>query len=219
MLRTIKSFISREGRMTLGQKRALTTIAMQYEVNALLAKIDLPALFHNDNPIVLEIGFGSGDSLFAQAQAHPELNFFGIEVYRTGIAKLCNKLAQANIVNVLYACGDAVEIINKIAARSLERIQIFFPDPWPKTRHHKRRIVQPAFMTVVAQKLATNGIIHLATDWLDYAQHMQNVLELDCSELFEKVSALRPDFRPTTKFEIKGLAKGHQIYDLLYKLK
>ena len=218
MLRTIKSFITREGRMTASQKRTLSGLAVKYNVDCDLPQLKVHELFNNNNPIVFEIGFGTGDSLFSQAQANPMLNFFGVEVYRTGIAKLCKKLDEANIQNVRYACGDAVEIIKKIPDASLQRIQIFFPDPWPKTRHHKRRIIQPEFIKVIATKLVQGGIVHLATDWLDYAHHMQNILEVECGDLFHKVEMLRPDFRPVTKFEAKGLAKGHIIYDLLYKL-
>ena len=218
MLRTIKSFVTREGRMTPAQKNTLSGIALKYAVDCAPAQLNFSELFNNSNPLVLEIGFGTGDSLFAQAQEHPELNFFGIEVYRTGIAKLCAKVAAASLHNVRYACGDAVELVKKIPDASLQRIQIFFPDPWPKARHHKRRIIQPAFMHLLATKLVSGGIVHLATDWLDYADHMQNVLELECKLIYTKATILHPDFRPMTKFESKGLAKGHVIYDLLYRL-
>jgi tRNA (guanine-N7-)-methyltransferase len=217
MLRTIKSFVTREGRMTNGQKHTLSGLALEYSIDPSPAVLSLDA-FNNSQPLVLEIGFGTGDSLFAQAQAHPELNFVGIEVYRTGIAKLCKNLANAKLTNVRYLHGDAVELIKKIPNATLARVQIFFPDPWPKTRHHKRRIVQADFMQIIASKLAKDAIIHLATDWADYAEYMQNVMEVACGQLFTKIGSTRPDFRPMTKFETKGLAKGHGIWDLLYKL-
>ena len=219
MLRTIKSFVTREGRMTSAQKDTLAGVALDYVVDCNVVALNFNELFNNLNPVILEIGFGTGDSLFVQAQAHSELNFFGIEVYRSGIAKLCGRVAAAELPNVRYAYGDAVELVKKIPHASLARVQIFFPDPWPKTRHHKRRIVQADFMRLLAFKLAAGGVVHLATDWLDYANHMQNVLELECNEIFSKVSTLRPEFRPVTNFERKGLAKGHVIYDLIYRLR
>lgn len=221
--RTIRSFVRREGRFTPAQQRAFELLWPQYGLEAGPEPLDFAALFGRNAPCVLEIGFGNGESLAAMAQAHPERDYLGIEVHRPGVGRLLNLIEQAGLNNVRVLCADAVDVLTRqIPAASLDRVQIFFPDPWHKKRHHKRRLIQPGFVQLLAARLRTDGILHLATDWEEYAQHMLDVLD-DSSDFANADPqggfAPRPDDRPLTKFERRGENLGHGVWDLLYRRK
>ncbi|MDD3517665.1 MAG: tRNA (guanosine(46)-N7)-methyltransferase TrmB [Chromatiales bacterium] len=219
--RPVRSFVLREGRMTSAQREAIERLWPRYGIDLADAPLDLRAPFGNDNPVTLEIGFGNGDTLATLAARHPERNFLGIEVHRPGVGHLLKRLEAEGLGNVRLLRDDAVEVLRRmIADAALDRVLLYFPDPWPKTRHHKRRIVQPAFVELVARKLAPGGVFHLATDWEDYAQHMLAVME-DCPT-FENLAgpgafSPRPDDRPLTRFERRGQRLGHGVWDLLYR--
>jgi tRNA (guanine-N7-)-methyltransferase len=220
-LRTVRSFVRRQGRLTSGQEKALENNWPVYGIEYSPEKLDLYTLFGRNAETILEIGFGNGDSLLRMARQHPENNFIGIEVHRPGIGHLLQNIEQAEVTNIRVLCHDAIDVLkHQIPDRSLDRLQLFFPDPWHKTRHHKRRIVQPEFCLLVAQKLKSGGIFHLATDWQNYAEHMLHVL--NACTAFHNLSpennfVPRPDERPLTKFEQRGHRLGHGVWDLLYQ--
>jgi tRNA (guanine-N7-)-methyltransferase len=230
-LREIKSFVRREGRITEGQKRALEVLFPEFGIiynlkndlkNDLKNKnlLNLEKIFGNPNPVVLEIGFGMGDSLVAMAESQSHLNFIGIEVHRPGIGVLLNKIQEKNLKNIRVMDGDAVEILkNLFPDESLARVNLFFPDPWHKTRHHKRRIVQKDFLKLIAEKLVPGGVFHVATDWENYAEHMMEVLSTSpyFFNLFGEFK-FSPDAmdRPETKFERRGVKLGHGVWDLVF---
>lgn len=218
---TIRSFVLRQGRMTDGQERAFTTLWPRYGVDLQEGLIlDAPGLFGDARELVLEIGFGNGETLVQMAQAAPETGFIGIEVHRPGVGHAMLKAAEAEVANVRIVRHDAVEVLRQhIADDSLARVQIYFPDPWPKARHHKRRLVQQPFTDLLWQKLRDGGEIHCATDWEDYALWMREVFQNDAK--WRNVGradgfAEQPAFRPQTKFERRGLGKGHGVWDLRY---
>lgn len=221
--RAIRSFVRREGRFTPAQQRAFELLWPRYGIDAGTEPLDLDAAFGRTALRVLEIGFGNGESLAAMAQAYPERDYLGIEVHRPGVGRLLNLVEDAGLPNVRVLCADAVDVLTQqIPDASLDRVQIFFPDPWHKKRHHKRRLIQPAFVQLLATKLKPDGILHLATDWEDYAQHMLAVLE--DSPAFSNTApqddfAPRPEDRPLTKFEQRGEKLGHGVWDLLYRRK
>ena len=220
-IRTIKSFVLREGRLTAGQQRALDELMPRFGIAEGEAPLDFAELFGNDHPVTLEIGFGNGESLASMAQAAPELNFIGVEVHRPGVGHLLQLIEQKGLTNLRVANTDAVELLKKrIAPASLARLLLFFPDPWHKSRHHKRRIVQPAFADLVASRLMPGGLWHLATDWQNYAEHMRDVLEAHPAFINASApntwAAERPAWRPETKFERRGQRLGHGVWDLLY---
>ena len=220
-LRTIKSFIKREGRLTTGQQNALDNLWSQFGIDYSQKILDLDDVFGRSAEKVLEIGFGNGNSLFEMAQADPQRDFIGIEVHRPGVGHLLQLIEQSGIQNLRIISYDAVDVINhQIADRSLHKVQLFFPDPWHKKKHHKRRIVQDEFANMLAQKLLPGGLFHLATDWEHYAEHMIEVMNRNTN--FSNLSAdnsfiPKPDYRPTTKFEIRGQKLGHGVWDMLYK--
>ncbi len=217
--RKIRSFVRREGRMTDAQQRALQQLWPRFGVES-NARIDLHGLFGRDAPVTLEIGFGNGETLLAMAQASPESDFIGIEVHRPGVGRLLQALDRQDVSNVRVMCDDAVEILqNCIPDHSLQRVLLFFPDPWHKKRHHKRRIVQPGFVELLARKLQHGGLLHMATDWENYAEHMLETV--GASRAFRNCAgaghyAEKPDYRPTTKFERRGRRLGHGVRDLLF---
>lgn len=216
----IRSYVRREGRMTSGQSRALDRWWSVYGVDA-TRPLDLNSLFDRPSPCVVEIGFGMGDALLAMARSRPHCNFLGIEVYRPGIGSLLRKLAALELKNVRLLRADAAVVFRSLLAlRSLEAVYILFPDPWPKKRHHKRRLVQDEFIQCVAGRIRPGGRLHLATDDDDYAAHMLDVLER--SPLLVNMAgagrfSLPRTDRPQTKFEMRGGRLGHRIWDLIYR--
>jgi tRNA (guanine-N7-)-methyltransferase len=212
--------VRREGRLTAGQQRALQDLWPRYglETQSLL---NLDDIFDRSAPRTLEIGFGNGDALLAMATSQPETDFIGIEVHRPGVGRLLRELEQRALSNVRVIREDAVPILeNSLPDDSLDRLLLFFPDPWHKKRHHKRRIVQAAFIELLARKIARGGILHMATDWEDYAEHMLDVMGL--SPAFRNCAGAgnyspKPDYRPTTRFEQRGQRLGHGVWDLLYE--
>ena len=180
----------------------------------------IDALFEKTAAVTLEIGFGDGVSLAAMAKAAPHKNFIGIEVHRPGVGRLLHLIQENELTNLRVMDDDAVQILkNRIPVDSLDRVQLFFPDPWHKKRHNKRRIVQPEFVSLIASRLKKEGVFHLATDWEPYAEYMAEVLEAssEFKSLGSKPFSEKPDSRPTTKFETRGLKLGHGVWDLLYQ--
>lgn len=216
----IKSFARREGRVTPGQKVALETLWEKYVLDP-TTPFSLESSFEQTAPLTVEIGFGDGESLAQMAKANPDKNFIGIEVHKPGVGHLMLKLKEDDIRNVRIYCGDAIEIIEKlIPDQSVDTIQLFFADPWPKKRHHKRRIVRNSFIDLIVKKLKQEGLFHAATDWEDYAEQMMEVLSAD--DRIENCAGRnnfteRPKSRPVTKFERRGTRLGHSIYDLQFK--
>jgi len=219
-IRRIRSFVRREGRLTPGQQRALDELWPRYGLD-FDATPDFCDSSNQPAPITLEIGFGNGDSLAQMAVADPDSLYIGIEVHRPGVGRLLKTLDEQNIDNVRVYCHDAVEVLEqKIPDGALDRVLLFFPDPWHKKKHHKRRIVQPAFVSLVARKLRAGGHFHMATDWEPYAGHMLEVMQ--ASPAFINTSPSgdfveRPDYRPITKFEQRGHRLGHGVYDLIFQ--
>lgn len=220
-LRQVKSFVKREGRLTPGQQKALDFLWPKFGIEADGQPIDMQTLFGRHAPVVFEIGFGNGASLIKMAIQQPEYNFIGVEVHRPGVGQLLKAIEENNLTNLRVACTDAVELLkNQIADNVLQRVQLYFPDPWHKKRHHKRRIIQPAFVDVLAQKIRSGGFLHMATDWQDYAEQM--LQDLSSSKDFINTSdagdyIARPDYRPLTKFEQRGHRLGHGVWDLLFQ--
>ncbi|MBL0027806.1 MAG: tRNA (guanosine(46)-N7)-methyltransferase TrmB [Rhodanobacteraceae bacterium] len=219
--REIKSFVKRIGRITAGQKLALETQWPRYGLDYTGMQRDLAATFGNTRPVVLEIGFGNGEALLAAAKADPARNYIGIEVHEPGVGRLLRDADAAGLVNLRVSKHDAVEVLrHEIAADSLAEVRLYFPDPWHKKRHHKRRIMQADFVELVAARLAPGGLFHLATDWEAYAEHMFDVLDASTSfrnELGSRQSAPRPDWRIETHFQKRGERLGHGVWDLLYR--
>lgn len=214
--RGIRSYVLRQGRLTTGQQNALDRHWGDFGVDFTEESLDLAEIFGNDHPVTLEIGFGNGESLITQAASEPGRNFLGIEVHRPGVGHCLHLAVESQLANLRLSNHDATEVLGQqIADASIDTLQLFFPDPWHKKRHHKRRILQPAFIDTVHRKLIHGGRLHLATDWQDYAEHMQ--LEMDAvADRFELVSTDRGD-RPMTKFEQRGLRLGHGVWDFVYQ--
>lgn len=219
--RRVRSFVRREGRLTPGQARALERWLPEFGVPEDGGELDIAKLFGRDAPTVLEIGFGNGDTLLQLAENHPDWNFVGIEVHRPGVGHLLKRAGERGVTNIRVSSRDAVEVLQQQTPdASLHRVLLYFPDPWPKKRHHKRRIVQPEFATLVASKLAPGGEFHLATDWENYAEHMRDVL--NAAPEFENAATegdfvVRPEDRPLTRFEQRGHRLGHGVWDLIYR--
>jgi tRNA (guanine-N7-)-methyltransferase len=218
--RTIKSYVLRQGRLTRGQQQALDRLWPVYGIDFQVQPIDLASTFGQTAPVILEIGFGNGDSLLQQAKDHPHHNYLGIEVHRPGVGHLLHLVEDAGIRNLRVINHDAVEVLQQqIPDNSLYCIQLFFPDPWHKKRHQKRRIVNAAFIELVHQKLKPGGTFHLATDWEDYAQYM--LAEMEQAQGFVNAAGkgnyAKNTNRPATKFEHRGRRLGHGVWDLIYK--
>ncbi|MFP5358385.1 MAG: tRNA (guanosine(46)-N7)-methyltransferase TrmB [Gammaproteobacteria bacterium] len=218
-LRRIRSFVRREGRMTDGQKRALDALWPRYGLEP-GAPIEPRQYFGREAPLVLEIGFGSGDYLLARASTEPDRDFIGVEVHRPGVGRLLIRAEAAGLSNLRVAAHDAVSLLQEqLGDAVLDELVIQFPDPWHKKRHHKRRLIQPEFAHLAARRLKVGGCLLLATDWADYAEQMLDVLNA-CPDLRNLAPgngyAPRPATRPRTRFEARGERLGHAVFDLAY---
>jgi len=220
-LRPIRSYVLRQGRMTEAQQRAFDTLWPSYGLTLDDVPLDLPAIFGNTNPVTLEIGFGNGDTLAQLAQQHPERNYLGVEVHSPGVGHLMIKLAQQESTNVRILQTDALALLRRqLPAASLASVLLYFPDPWHKRRHHKRRIVRPEFAELIHRALTPGGLLHMATDWEDYARHMMRVLSAHPGFVNQAGAgefSPRPTSRPLTKFEQRGQRLGHGVWDLLFE--
>ncbi|WP_246260771.1 tRNA (guanosine(46)-N7)-methyltransferase TrmB [Candidatus Ruthia endofausta] len=219
-MRKIQSFVRRSGRLTLGQKMGLTELWANYGVDLPKGRINLDALFVKRQKIVLEVGFGNGDSLLEMAIKIPDRNFLGIEVYEAGIGRLINEAYKHQLSNLKIIKADAVEVLtNHIKDGSFNRFQLFFPDPWHKKKHHKRRIVQTDFLDLLSRKIIKGGKVHMATDWAHYATAMMNTLENHPhfkNTQNGPIYSPRSEYRPITKFERRGHRLGHGVWDLIF---
>ena len=218
--RRIRSFVRREGRLTAGQQRNLDNLWPRYGLAMPTTPLDWDAIFGRTAPRTLEIGFGAGEVLADLAIRHPDEDFIGIEVYLTGVGRLLGALDDAGAGNARVFNLDAVDVLKAgFADDSLDNVLLYFPDPWPKKRHHKRRIVQPAFADEIARVLKPNGLWRLATDWANYAEHMRDVL--DAHPAFENVGDVNGFVseppRSSTRFEARGRRKGHDVFDMAYR--
>jgi len=219
-LRKIQSFVKRSGRLSKAQSTGLNELWDDYGVNINEKTLNFDELFLTKNDITLEVGFGNGDSLLEMAIQQPDQNFLGIEVYEAGVGRLINEASKNNLSNLKIIKEDAVEIlINNISENSFSHFQLFFPDPWHKKKHHKRRIVQTSFLDLLSKKLKNNGIAHIATDWENYAEHIMDTLEShphfkNCAG--GHIYSERPKNRPLTKFENRGQKLGHGVWDIIF---
>ena len=217
-MRPVRSYVLRQGRMSPAQHEALEAILPAYAVPYAPARLDLASAFGRDAPTILEIGSGMGETTVAMALAEPHVNFLAVEVHKPGVAALVRRARDEGASNVRVVRHDAVEVLrDMIAPASLAGIRIFFPDPWPKKRHHKRRLVQAPFVRAMAHALAHDAVLHIATDWEPYALEMLDTLSREpllanCEQGF----AARPLERPLTKFERRGVALGHGVWDLRF---
>ena len=215
----IRSYVLRQGRFSPAQQKAYTELLPRFGVAYVAAPLDYRALFGRDAPVVVEVGFGMGETTARIAAQNPGVNYLGIEVHAPGVGSLLRQVEALGLANVRVVSHDAVEVLrDMVAPASLAGIHVFFPDPWPKKRHHKRRLVQPAFAALAASRLAPGGYVHVATDWEEYAQQVLEVLGAtpglaNTAEGF----APRPATRPETKFERRGLKLGHGVWDIVFR--
>lgn len=219
-MRKIRSFVKREGRMTKRQQTAIDDLWATMGVDFQQKELDFSVLFGNDNPVVLEIGFGMGKSLITMAKNAPDKNFLGIEVHGPGVGACLADAGEEGVTNLRVMNYDAVEVLEfMIPDKSLATFQLYFPDPWHKARHNKRRIVNETFIENMRSKLAIGGVIHMATDWEPYAVHMLEVMNdaTNFNNTAETDYAPRPEWRPLTKFENRGNNLGHGVWDLLFE--
>lgn len=219
--RSVRSFVVRNGRMTPAQQRALDELLPLYGVEYQSTPIETQKIFGRQAPLWVETGFGNGDALLSMAQRFPGKNFLGIEVHAPGVGHLLQRIKTSELDNIRVVRHDAVEVFdNMLAAESVERALVFFPDPWPKKRHHKRRILQTDFVSVIENALQPAGVLHCATDWQEYAEWMLELLQTRNSLkslTANRQYADRPDYRPATRFENRGRRLGHDVFDLLYE--
>jgi tRNA (guanine-N7-)-methyltransferase len=218
----IRSYVLRQGRASNAQRRALELLTPRYGVPYCAGSVNFARVFERVAPIILEIGFGMGETTAAIAEAHPENDYLGIEVHSPGVGSLLKMIDEHAIGNVRIVQHDAVDVItHMIAPASLDGVHIFFPDPWPKKRHHKRRLIQPPLVGLLAQKMKTGAYLHAATDWWDYAEQILAVFRgeplLANSVTNETGFAIRPEYRPLTKFENRGLKLGHGVWDIVFQ--
>jgi tRNA (guanine-N7-)-methyltransferase len=219
--RSIRSFVTRGGRITAAQERALSALWPKYGVAFGMQVLDVRALFGRDAPRTIEIGFGNGDNLLALAAAHPGRDFLGIEVHRPGVGRLLLGLEERRLANARVICHDAVEVFEQqIAPQSVHEILVLFPDPWPKKRHHKRRLIQRPFVDLAVSRLTPGGVLRLATDWQPYALEM--LATLVATPGLENLAAdgafvPRPAERAPTRFERRGERLGHEVWDLAFR--
>jgi tRNA (guanine-N7-)-methyltransferase len=214
----IRSFVLRQGRVSKAQQRYRDEMMGRVGIPYAQSPLDFDAVFGRSAPRILEIGFGMGESLAAIAKANPRNDYVGVEVHTPGVGSLCKLIAEEGLANLRIIQHDAVEVLrDMIPEQSLDGIHVFFPDPWPKARHHKRRLIQPPFVALLAARLKTGGYVHLATDWENYAEQMLDALSAE-SSLANAADgyAPRPARRPPTKFEQRGLRLGHGVWDLIF---
>jgi tRNA (guanine-N7-)-methyltransferase len=218
---TIRSFVLRQGRLTAAQRRACETLLPRFGIPYAPAPLDLDRVFGRAAPRILEIGTGMGETSASIAAAHPENDYIGIEVHAPGVGSLLNRIVALGLANVRVIQHDAVEVLrDMIPPAALNGVHVFFPDPWPKKRHHKRRLIQPSFVALLVSRMKPGAYVHVATDWEDYAQQILTVLSAEphlantCGGF-----APRPASRPQTKFEARGLRLGHRVWDLLFRRK
>ena len=217
--RRVRSYVLRGGRLGPGQRRALDELAPRFVLPFVAQALDAPALFGRSAPLVLEVGFGMGDATAQVAQDRPDVDIVGVEVHEAGVGALLKQIGERGLGNVRNVRHDAVDVLEQmIAPGSLARFHLWFPDPWPKKRHHKRRLVQPPLVALIASRLEPGGLLHCATDWQPYAEQMLEVLGAEpllanTAEGF----APRPAWRPLTRFEERGLKLGHGVWDLVFK--
>jgi len=214
----IRSFVRRGGRFSAAQERAHQTMMPKIGVPYAQKPLDLEALFGRIAPKILEIGCGMGETTAQIAKAHPENDYLGVEVHTPGVGSLCKLILEQGLTNVRLIQHDAVEVVrDMVSEQSLSGIHIFFPDPWHKKRHHKRRLIQPSFVALLASRLVAGGYLHCATDWEEYAEHMLAVLSAEPELVNESEGyAPRPASRPLTKFENRGIRLGHPVWDLFF---
>ena len=217
--RPIRSFVLRQGRVSVAQARACAQLLPRYGIPYAPQPLDLERTFGRSAPKILEIGFGMGETTAAIAAAHPENDYLGIEVHTPGVGSLLKLIDGRGIGNLRLIQHDAVEVLREmISPGSLDGAHIFFPDPWPKKRHHKRRLVQPDFVSLLASRIKSGGYVHLATDWQEYAEQMLAVLSAEPMLANTAAGyAPRPDYRPQTKFETRGLKLGHGVWDIVFR--
>jgi tRNA (guanine-N7-)-methyltransferase len=220
--RTIRSFVKRDSRLTKSQQQALENYWDKHGVDFESCLLDFETLFNRHAPIVMDIGVGTGDTTFFHAQTHPENNYLAIEVHKPGIGRLLNTIESNNLNNIKIVNHDVVDVLREqIPDRTLTQVFIFFPDPWPKKRHHKRRLINIELLTQLKKKLTTNGRLHIATDWQDYAEQIQRLAK-DDDELINlsghDQSAPRPDWRTKTRYESRGIKLEHNVWDFCYAL-
>ncbi len=222
-LRGIRSFVLRAGRLTAAQERALTELWPAFGIDHAADVLDLDAVFGRKAPRLVEIGFGTGDALATYAGEHPDIDCLGVEVHRSGCGHLLLRAHTEQLQNVRVICHDAVEVLGtQLPAESLAAIHVFFPDPWPKKRHNKRRLIQPPFVELLLRTLEPGGELRLATDWQPYAEHMVEVLQkFPALENLagDAIFATRPEERPVTRFERRGQRLGHSVWDLHFRKK
>lgn len=215
--RRVRSYVRRPGRLTPAQARALEELLPRYALPRDCK--DAASLFDGDRPLVVEVGCGNGQALAFMAANEPRFNFLGIEIHEPGVGRLLRSIEAAGLDNVRVAVRDAVEVFEQqIPMASLEQVRIYFPDPWPKKRHHKRRLIQAPFLQLVADRLRPDGLVHLATDWMPYAEWMLEALaEVPAFELIGDPYLPRPEWRPQTHFEQRGERRGHRIVDIVLR--
>ena len=213
----IRTFKPRRGRVTPRQQRALDRLWSTYGVEVTTGTLDTEAVYRRRAPLVLEIGFGMGEATAAMARAQPEKDVLAVDVHTPGVGALLHELGDRALTNVRVMVGDAVEVLHDmLSPASLDEVRAFFPDPWPKERHHKRRLVSPAFAALVGSRLRPGGRLHCATDWAHYARQMLDVVAAEPTLVNTHGGFMpRPEWRPVTRFEQRGLAKGHQVFDVI----
>lgn len=217
----IRSFVKRRGHISKAQERAVEDGMPKWGIAYGKTPIDFDTTWNRNAPNWLEIGFGMGETTAKIAKAHPHVNYLGVEIYTAGVGSLLKKIEEEGLENIRIISHDVVEVLaDMIPDRSLDKVLLYFPDPWRKARHHKRRLIQPEFVAKLAKKMKPGGILHCATDWENYAMHMHDVLSVapDWRNMADGPFAPRPEDRPLTKFENRGLKLGHGVWDLLYQV-
>jgi len=220
--RTIRSFVKRDSRLTKSQQMALDNYWDKHGINFSNEKLNINSLFERVAPVVMDIGVGTGDTTFFHAQTHPENNYLAIEVHKPGIGRLLNSIESKKLTNIKIINHDVIDVLREqIPDNSLSQVFIFFPDPWPKKKHHKRRLINHDLLELLKKRMSKNGRLHIATDWENYAEHIQNLCDVD-SELINlggsKQSVPRPDWRTKTRYESRGIRLEHNVWDFCYGL-